>query len=325
MSHSETANSQAPARRSLKLDTLVAGGTAGACARTATGPLDRVKILMQTQHLTSGGAPDKYRGLWQGLVRVAREDGVKSYWRGNFANCIRVFPYSATQFITFDHCKVIVCGLTGRNQPTVVERLACGATAGICASVATHPLDVVRTRMAVQPELRGVNHTFSTLWKEGGVAAFYKGLGPTIASLAPFVAINFASYDTLKALAKKHNVCQGPGSGLLLGAGAGIIAQTACYPLDTIRRRMQLKGRNYTSTADAMRTIVRTEGAKALYKGMSANTLKVVPNNAIRFMVFENLKASPFFQSLFVEFKVDANDLPRAVTAQGKRAVRESA
>lgn len=79
------------------------------------------------------------------------------------------------------------------------------------------------------------------------IAAFYKGLGPTIASLAPFVAINFASYDTLKALAKQHDVLQGPWSSLLLGAGAGIIAQTACYPLDTIRRRMQLQGRCVSS------------------------------------------------------------------------------
>lgn len=65
-----------------------------------------------------------------------------------------------------------------------------------------------------------------------------------------------------------------------------------------------------------MRTIARTEGVKALYKGMSANTLKVVPNNAIRFMVFEHLKASPFFQSLFVSFHVDPNDLPHAAPAK---------
>jgi solute carrier family 25 phosphate transporter 23/24/25/41 len=140
--------------------------------------------------------------------------------------------------------------------------------------------------------------------------------------LAPFVAINFASYDTLKVIAKQHNVCQGPWSSLLLGAGAGIIAQTACYPLDTIRRRMQLKGKNYRNTLDAMQTIARTEGVKALYKGMSANTLKVVPNNAIRFMVFEHLKASPFFQSLFVSVHIDYNDLPSAATVKKVAAER---
>ncbi|MGB1601601.1 MAG: MC/SLC25 family protein, partial [Promethearchaeia archaeon] len=68
------------------------------CARTATAPLDRVKILMQTQRLTSGGGADKYTGLWQALRRVVHDDGVRGYFRGNLANCIRVVPYSATQF-----------------------------------------------------------------------------------------------------------------------------------------------------------------------------------------------------------------------------------
>mmetsp|Transcript_73405 Transcript_73405/g.153213 ORF Transcript_73405/g.153213 Transcript_73405/m.153213 type:complete len:303 (-) Transcript_73405:130-1038(-) len=288
-----------PSKRGMRLDTLLAGGIAGGCARTITAPLDRVKILMQTQRITSGGAQDKYQGLWQSLVRVYKEDGFRSYWRGNGANCIRVVPYSATQFVTFDHCKTFVCDYFGQSAPTVPQRLVCGATAGMCASFVTHPLDVVRTRLAVQPELKGIVHSFSTLWGEGQVAALYKGLGPTLASLGPFVAVNFASYDTIKAYAFTHGVQQGPVSSLLMGAGAGIIAQTACYPLDTIRRRMQLKGQNYNNTLHAMKTIISKEGALGLYKGMSANTLKVIPNNAIRFMVFEHLKGSAWFKSLF--------------------------
>eukprot|EP00281_Chroomonas_sp_CCMP1168_P020915 CAMPEP_0206229874 /NCGR_PEP_ID=MMETSP0047_2-20121206/9936_1 /ASSEMBLY_ACC=CAM_ASM_000192 /TAXON_ID=195065 /ORGANISM="Chroomonas mesostigmatica_cf, Strain CCMP1168" /LENGTH=305 /DNA_ID=CAMNT_0053653215 /DNA_START=13 /DNA_END=930 /DNA_ORIENTATION=- len=284
----------------LKLDTLLAGGIAGAAARTLTSPLDRVKILMQTQYLSSGGAADKYTGIWQTLVRVAREDGVRGYWRGNGANCVRVIPYSATQFVTFDHMKTTMAAVTGKGSPSVVERLCCGAIAGMAASIVTHPLDVVRTRMAVQPELMGIFHTWSVLWAEGKVGAMYKGLGPTLASLAPFVAINFASYDTIKNFFFPDR-SQRPGTpaSLLMGASSGIIAQSACYPLDTVRRRMQMKGRVYTSTINAIITISRTEGAFALYKGISANTLKVVPNNAIRFMVFENLKGSKVFAALF--------------------------
>ena len=96
-----------------------------------------------------------------------------------------------------------------------------------------------------------------------------------------------------------------------MGATAGIIAQTACYPLDTIRRRMQVKGKNYNSTAHAISTIVRTEGARSLYRGMSANTLKVMPNNAIRFMVFDYLKQSAFFQA---RNPISAPPLPASVT-----------
>jgi len=300
------AQKTAPAKRAIKPDTLFAGGIAGACARTATAPLDRVKILMQTQRLTSGGGADKYTGLWQALTRVVREDGVRGYFRGNLANCIRVVPYSATQFVTFDLCKSTVASYTGKDQPTIVQRLACGACAGICASFATHPLDVIRTRLAVQAELKGITHTVTTLWGEGGVLAMYKGLGPTLASLAPFVAINFAAYDTLKAHFFPQGMPQGPLYSLGMGATAGIIAQTACYPLDTIRRRMQLKGQNYKSTLDAIKTIIVKEGSTGLYRGISANTLKVIPNNAIRWMVFEHLKQSPYFKKLFVTFNVES-------------------
>jgi len=73
--------------------------------------------------------------------------------------------------------------------------------------------------------------------------ALYKGLGPTLASLAPFVAINFATYDTLKSSFLQPDKRPDPVLSLLLGAAAGLIAQSACYPLDTIRRRMQMKGR----------------------------------------------------------------------------------
>uniref|UniRef100_A0A6T8GPB6 Mitochondrial carrier protein n=1 Tax=Hemiselmis andersenii TaxID=464988 RepID=A0A6T8GPB6_HEMAN len=289
--------------RKLKLDTLLAGGIAGAAARTLTSPLDRVKILMQTQYLSSGGAADQYKGIWQSLVKVYKEDGFRGYWRGNGANCVRVVPYSATQFVTFDHCKTWILSHTGRDSNEklhIPERLVCGAIAGMMASAATHPLDVVRTRMAVQPELMGIFHTLATLWTEGGVSALYKGLGPTLASLAPFVAINFASYDTIKNFFYPNdNIRPSTLGSLCMGGSAGIIAQTACYPLDTVRRRMQMKGKNYTSTINAIVTISRVEGATALYKGIWANTLKVAPNNAIRFMVFEQLKGSKVFAALF--------------------------
>jgi solute carrier family 25 phosphate transporter 23/24/25/41 len=189
----------------MRMDTLAAGGLAGATARTITAPLDRVKILMQTEHLTSGGGPSKYTGLVQSLRRVLMEEGAKGYFRGNMVNCIRVFPYSATQFVTFDYMKRSVCAYTGEKQPSVPQRLACGAIAGCAASFVTHPLDVLRTRLAVQPELRGIAHALGSVWQEGGVMGLYKGLGPALVSLGPFVAINFASYDTIKSTFGKEN------------------------------------------------------------------------------------------------------------------------
>lgn len=67
-------------------------------------------------------------------------------------------------------------------------------------------------------------------------------------------------------------------------------AATVCYPLDTIRRRMQMKGRTYTSQLDAVTSIWKAEGFTGYYRGWSANSIKVVPQNAIRFVSYEILK-----------------------------------
>ena len=79
------------------------------------------------------------------------------------------------------------------------------------------------------------------------------------------------------------------GALLGLGAAAGLFAQTCCYPLDTVRRRMQMAGTTYSSIADAFHTIVRQEGVRGLYKGQIANAIKVMPNNGVRFLAFDTL------------------------------------
>lgn len=77
---------------------------------------------------------------------------------------------------------------------------------------------------------------------------------------------------------------------LFLGGGAGIFAATVCYPLDTVRRRMQMKGKQYSGVAHAIGSIMRHEGFAGLFNGWTANTIKVVPQNAIRFVSYELLK-----------------------------------
>jgi solute carrier family 25 (mitochondrial phosphate transporter), member 23/24/25/41 len=81
-------------------------------------------------------------------------------------------------------------------------------------------------------------------------------------------------------------------SNLLVGAASGTLAATVCYPLDTVRRRMQMRGHDYLGQADALRKIWASEGAAGFYRGWAANTLKVVPQNAIRFVTYEWLKAA---------------------------------
>lgn len=80
------------------------------------------------------------------------------------------------------------------------KRLICGGAAGITSVFLTYPLDIVRTRLSIQtasfveldksPEkVRGMWATMTTMYKtEGGLAALYRGILPTVAGVAPYVS-----------------------------------------------------------------------------------------------------------------------------------------
>jgi len=265
---------------------LACGGIAGAVSRTAVAPIDRVKILLQTQKLLHKNV--KYSGILQTWRTILKEEGWTKLWKGNVTNVARVIPYSATQFASYDFFKHWITPV-GKKQSTV-ERLCAGALAAITATSLTHPLDVIRLRLAVTPELKGFGDGFRQIVSENGLRSLFKGYTPTVISLAPFIAINFATFDTLKTWVYPDR--RKPATPVILGLGAlaGVFAQTCCYPLDTVRRRMQLAGKNYGSTFDAIKTIYAKEGVKGYYHGMIANAIKILPNNALRFAVFELLK-----------------------------------
>merc|ERR1711915_210685 len=77
------------------------GGVAGAVAKTATAPIERVKLLIQTQDanpkIISGEIP-RYTGIVNCFTRVSSEQGFASFWRGNFTNVLRYFPTQAFNF-----------------------------------------------------------------------------------------------------------------------------------------------------------------------------------------------------------------------------------
>jgi solute carrier family 25 phosphate transporter 23/24/25/41 len=127
----------------------------------------------------------------------------------------------------------------------------------------------------------------------------------------PYVGIDFAVYDTLKhsALMPRHPAKSGSDAQLgeptvagklAAGAVAGAAGQTAAYPLDTVRRILQVQdlkvtqhgggGDKYAGMLDCLVRLTRRDGIGALYKGLFANYLKVVPSVSMAFVVFETTK-----------------------------------
>eukprot|EP00877_Chromochloris_zofingiensis_P000777 jgi/Chrzof1/106/Cz01g03210.t1 len=300
---------------------LIAGGVAGGLSRTAVAPLERLKILMQVQ-----GNERIYTGVWQGMVHMAKTEGVRGMMKGNWTNCVRIIPNSAIKFFTYEQLSRLISDhrleTTGNGQLTPVLRLMAGAGAGIVAMSATYPLDMVRGRLTVQEgrnvQYNGIIHAVRVIMKEEGPLAFYKGWLPSVIGVIPYVGLNFGVYETLKASLLKHYELRDErelsvAARLACGAAAGTTGQTVAYPFDVARRRLQVSGWQgarelhsdhgsvvvYRGMIDCFVRTVREEGIQALFKGLWPNYLKVVPSIAIAFVTYEQVK-----ELLGVEFRI---------------------
>jgi solute carrier family 25 phosphate transporter 23/24/25/41 len=120
-----------------------------------------------------------------------------------------------------------------------------GAAVNGLRTVATYPLDIVRTRLSIQSasfeplgkrheKLPGMFTTMKTMYKtEGGMIALYRGLGPTLAGVAPYVGINFATYEAMRKFMTPEGADNPTAIGKLVAGGvSGAVAQSITYPFE---------------------------------------------------------------------------------------------
>ncbi|KAM9385223.1 mitochondrial coenzyme A transporter SLC25A42-like [Pholidichthys leucotaenia] len=274
------------------LDSLLCGAFAGAVAKTVIAPLDRTKIIFQVSS-NRFSAKEAFR-----FIRCTYlKNGLLSLWRGNSATMVRVMPYAAIQFYSHDQYKKLLgsCyGFQGKALPPFPRFLA-GSLAGATAAMLTYPLDMVRARMAVTARemYSNIMHVFVRISQEEGVKTLYRGFTPTILGVIPYAGITFFTYETLKKLhaEKTKRSHPYPYERLAFGACAGLIGQSASYPLDVVRRRMQtagVTGSCYCTILGTMREIVTGEGVvRGLYKGLSMNWVKGPVAVGVSFTTFD--------------------------------------
>lgn len=279
---------------------LVAGGGAGAVSRTCTAPLDRLKVLMQVHASKSNSMR-----IAGGFVQMIREGGVRSLWRGNGINVIKIAPESAIKFMAYEQIKRLI----GSNQETlgITERFVSGSLAGAIAQSSIYPMEVLKTRLALRRtgQYSGIVDCARHIFQKEGVAAFYKGYIPNMLGIIPYAGIDLAVYETLKNswLQRFATDSADPGVFVLLACGttSSTCGQLASYPLALVRTRMQgqatLEGGPQMSMTNLFRHIVRTEGPMGLYRGLAPNFMKVIPSVSISYVVYEYLKVKLGVQS----------------------------
>lgn len=274
---------------------FLAGGVSGAVAKTATAPIERVKLIIQTQDanpkILSGEVP-RYTGIINCFTRVSSEQGIKAFWRGNLTNIIRYFPTQAFNFAFKDSIKAMFPKVDKQTEgfKFFMINVASGGLAGAGSLCIVYPLDYARTRLAsdvggAERQFNGLADCLKKTVQLGGPMALYNGIGVSIVGIIPYRGTYFGLFDTLSGYnpyQKDENAITRASSKFACAQSSAIAAGYTSYPFDTVRRRLQMQSEKpesewvYKGTADCFGKILKEEGTTALFKGAGANALRTV-------------------------------------------------
>ena len=251
---------------------LLAGTMSTICVRTLLAPLERLK----TEYLFNNSK----EALFVTSKIVFKNEGVIGFWKGNLVNIVRTAPFKAINFSAFDTVRTAITKTFDVKENTVADEVslflsgafACGTAVTIC-----YPMDVVRTRLVVRggtQKYKNILSCIRILYKEEGLASFYRGILPAMAQMTPNAAVYYSVYNSLKQYRltqmkregeekanrrkKKNNNNRGSGKKdnttgelnnkktiepqymMLFGMVAGIASESFTFPLEVARRRIQM-------------------------------------------------------------------------------------
>ncbi|KAI9296390.1 mitochondrial carrier [Neoconidiobolus thromboides FSU 785] len=264
-------------------------------------PLDTIKVRMQLKRTKQSGS------FFSVGSRIVQKEGALALYKGLGAVVSGIVPKMAIRFSSFEYYKSVLANKEGKGN--VYKTFFAGLGAGITEAVLiVTPMDVIKIRLQAQrhsmvdpldvPKYRNAGHAAYLIVKEEGIGALYKGLALTALRQATNQAVNFAAYQEFKkmALNAQPDKTELPSyQHLLLGGLSGAMGPMSNAPIDTIKTRIQ-KTPNLTGESSLTRTknivtqMVKEEGWRALYKGLTPRLMRVAPGQAITFMVYEKVK-----------------------------------
>ncbi|XP_055345875.1 ADP/ATP translocase 1-like [Paramacrobiotus metropolitanus] len=284
------------------LKDFMAGGIAAAISKTAVAPLERVKLILQVQKDSAQITPQqRYKGMVDAFIRIPKEQGYISFWRGNWANVIRYFPTQALNFAFKDQYKRIFLSGVDKDKQFFrffLGNVLAGGAAGMTSLVFVYPLDFARTRLGVDVGKNAGTREFTGLWdcmrkiyQTDGIRGLYRGFNVSVQGIFIYRAAYFGLFDTSKIYFKEGKV---PIMlNFMIALTVTTIAEFMAYPWDTVRRRMMMQsGRKeilYKNSLDAMMKIAKNEGFPAFFMGAVSNMLRGI-GGALVLVIFDELR-----------------------------------
>jgi solute carrier family 25 (adenine nucleotide translocator) protein 4/5/6/31 len=288
-------------------------GAAAVISKTASAPIERVKLLVQNQDemIKQGRLQTPYKGVIDCTMRTFQSEGVLPFWRGNLANCLRYFPTQALNFAFKDTIKkTFNPKKTDSYAVKFSKNIASGGAAGAMSLCFVYSLDYARTRLANDAkaagkgggdrQFNGLVDVYRKTLKSYGIQGLYRGFVISCVGIIVYRGFYFGLYDTLKPIVLKEDA--GLALSFALGWVVTVTAGLMSYPIDTIRRRMMMtsgQAVKYKGSIDCGIQIMKNEGFMSLMKGAGANILRGVAGAGV-------LSGFDSFKALYIKWRLSA-------------------
>jgi solute carrier family 25 (adenine nucleotide translocator) protein 4/5/6/31 len=268
------------------LSDLFIGGSIGAVAKTVMAPVERVKLLLQTQDSNPeviSGKIKPYSGIGDCLKRVVADQGALALWRGNLVNCLRYAPQQGSALAFNDALNNAFPKYDAKTNfwASLGVKLFSGGLAGALANTICYPFDFARTRLASDMkagggQFKGIGDCIMTTVRQQGVTGLYTGWSVTVAGAFVYRAGQLGCFKQIQDMNpyKKDKGYMGGVSAFIAVTIARTIVMPFNYPFDTVRRRMMLQSekpvseRLYKGAVHCFTSVLKKEGLKGMYKGM---------------------------------------------------------
>ena len=176
---------------------------------------------------------------------IVKNLGLVGLYKGASACLLRDVPFSGIYFPTYNHLKRDFFGESPTKKLGILQLLTAGAIAGMPAAYLTTPCDVIKTRLQVEArkgdtKYTSLRHCASTVFREEGFKAFFKGGPARVLRSSPQFGFTLAGYEVLqKLLPMPGSQNEGPSIGGHVEPAVGL--QEAKAPLPYLRSRNSLK------------------------------------------------------------------------------------
>lgn len=234
----------------------------------------------------------RFSGTWEGLVKIARNEGLSSLWRGLSPTLFMAVPSTVIYFVGYEQLRSVV------NSDAIWAPLFCGGLARTASATAISPLELLRTRLqsashqgrSASDSFKDVTHGIRQMVQQDGIATLWRGLGLTLWRDVPFSAFYWLGYERTKVAITDAGVTSPFLQSFLSGGISGTFAALVTTPFDVAKTKRQILDRQSDGSKSMwqlMNNIRTEEGIRGLWRGTVPRCLKVSPACAIMISSYE--------------------------------------